>query len=131
MQQGKSVTLTNWLAGAFLAQWFDTTTGQRLNDTQATTTNGTLTLALPDFREDLVGIVFPPPSLSAVGVTGDGAFQFRLDSEPGGQYTIERSAGLPAWVPFLTVTNLTGTWIQLDTTAGTNSHSFFRALRNN
>src|SRR5206468_1732554 len=68
LQQGKPVTLTNWSAGTFLAQWFVPATGQRLGDTQATTTNGILTLALPDFREDLAGVVYPPPSLAALGI---------------------------------------------------------------
>ena len=131
LQQNKAVTLTNWPAGTFLAQWFDPATGQRLGDTQSTTTNRILTLPLPDFREDLAGVVHPPPSLTAVGVSGTGNFQFQLDSEPDGQYVIDRSADLPAWTPFLTVTNITGTWIQLDTTAATNSRSFFRAHRNN
>src|SRR5216117_2229091 len=60
LQQGKSVTLTNWPVGTFLAQWFDPATGQRLSDTQATTSNGSLTLPLPELREDLDGVVYPP-----------------------------------------------------------------------
>jgi hypothetical protein len=131
LQQNKSVTLTNWPAGTFLAQWFDPATGQRLSDTQSTATNGIVTLPLPDFREDLAGAVYPPPFLTAVGDSGAGNFQFRLDSEPGGQYVIDRSADLSEWTWFLTVTNITGTWFQLDTAAATNDHGFFRARRNN
>jgi hypothetical protein len=130
LKQAKSVILTNWPAGAFLAQWFNPTTGQRLNDTQATTTNGTLTLVLPDFRDDIAGIVYLPPSLAALGITPNGEFQFRLDSEPGGQYLIEKSADLSAWTAFQPVTNITGTWFQLDTAAATVSHSYYRARRN-
>jgi hypothetical protein len=106
-------------------------TGQRLGDTQAATTNGILTLPLPDFREDLAGVVYPPPSLTALGIDGNDAFQFRLDSEPGGNYVIDRSVDLSAWTQFLTVTNLTGTGLQLDASAATNHRSFFRARWNN
>jgi len=125
------VTLTNWPFGRFLAQWFVPATGQRLGDTQGTTANGILTLPLPDFREDLAGVVYPPPSLAALGIDANGAFRFRLDSEPGGEYTIDRSDDLSAWSLFLTMTNSTGTGFQLDNTTATNSQSFFRARRNN
>jgi len=127
LQQQKSVTLTNWPAGAFLAQWFDPATGQRLSDTQATTTNGNLTLALPDFREDLAGVVYPPPKLQAVGVDGSNTFQFRLDSEPGGRYVIEKTFELTNWINDVTVTNLQGTMLLFD--SATNLQVFFRARR--
>src|SRR5207249_9180476 len=131
LQQAKSVTLTNWPVGSFLAQWFVPTTAQRLGDTQGTATNGILTLLLPDFREDLAGIVYPPSSLAALGIDTNGAFQFRLDSEPGDGYVIDQSGDLFAWTLFLNVTNSSGTGLQFDQTAATNSHSFFRARRNN
>jgi len=131
LQQAKSVTLTNWPVGSFLAQWFVPATAQRLGDTQGTATNGILTLLLPDFREDLAGVVYPPPSLAALGIEANGAFQFRLDSEPGDGYVIDQSGDLFAWTLFLNVTNSSGTGLQFDKTAATNSHSFFRARRNN
>ena len=128
LQQGKSLTLSNWTSGPFLAQWFDPATAQRLNDTQATTTNGNLTLPLPEFREDLAAALYPPPSLLAIGFAGDRAFHFRLDSEPGGPCVIEKSPNLSAWASFLTVTNFTGLRFLLDSTA-TNNGEFYRARR--
>jgi len=130
LQQGKRVELTNWPAGTFLAQWFDPPTGMRLGDTQATTTNSVLTLPLPNFREDLAGVVYPPPGLAALRLTDRGEFQFRTDSEPGGRYTIEKSADFSGWITFLAVTNIMGTSLQFDATAGTSSHGFYRARRN-
>jgi hypothetical protein len=127
LQQQKSVTLTNWPAGAFLAQWFDPVTGQRLSDTQSSTTNGNLTLPLPDFREDLAGVVYPPPMLHAVGLDGSGVFQFRLDSEPGGRYVIEKSFELTNWMSGVTVTNFQGSMFLFD--FATNLQMFFRARR--
>jgi hypothetical protein len=127
LQQGKSVTLTNWPAGKFHAEWYDPATGAPAGFSQATTTNGSLTLPLPDFREDLAGIVYPPPVLTAVCVDGVGSFQFKLDSETGGQYLIEKSADLATWIPFLTVTNSQGTLLLADWSTKTNSREFFRA----
>ena len=131
LQQSKEVKLTNWPPGTYLTQWFDPASGQRLRDTQATTTNAMLSLPLPDYREDLAGIVYPPPLLTALEPAAAGDFQFRLDSEPGGEYAIEKSADLSAWTWLLTVTNFADMTLEFDTATSTNSRSFFRARRDN
>src|SRR5208282_2752625 len=79
LQHGQSVTLTNWPAGNFFADWYDPVTGTNAGYTQASTTNGSLTLPLPDFSEDLAGVVHPPATLMALGMAPADAFQFRLD----------------------------------------------------
>ena len=108
LQQGQTVILTNWPAGGFLAEWYDPATAAQLGLTVATSTNGSLTLPLPGFREDLAAIVYPPPRLTALGFSGSNGFQMRLDSETGGQYWLHKSADLSAWVPLFSVTNASG-----------------------
>ena len=130
LQQGQRVIMTNWPVGGFFAGWYDPASAAFLGMTQAATTNGSLALPLPDFSEDLVGIVYPPPVLTAMNVDGVGSFQFNLDSETGGKYLIEKSTNLAAWVPFLTVTNNQGTLRLDDWSAKTNSRAFFRVKQN-
>jgi hypothetical protein len=67
LQQGQTVTLTQWPSGRFFAEWYDPATGRGLGTNQGIATNTTLTLTLPDYREDLAGIIYPPPSLSVLG----------------------------------------------------------------
>jgi hypothetical protein len=131
LQQGQTIVLSNWPPGEFFAEWYDPATGTNAGYSHACATNGLLTLPLPDFSADLAGIVYPPPRLTAGGVSPTGGFQFRLDSETGGQYLIQKSSDLFNWLPFLDVTNTTGTIILTDPSAGTNGHSFFRAWKAN
>jgi len=131
IQQAQTVTLTNWPAVGFIAEWYDPATAASLGTFQATTRNGGLALALPDYAEDLVAIVYPPPRLTPVGASPTYGFQFQLDSETGGHYVIQRSFDLASWLPFLDITNTTGTVLLTDPSAGTNAQSFFRASRGN
>jgi hypothetical protein len=130
LQQGQTVKLTNWPAGPFVAEWFDPLSAAFLGLTEAVTTNGTLRLPLPDFSEDLAGIVYPPPALTPLGRDQTGAFQFRLDSETGGRYLIQTSSDLSTWTTYRTVTNETGALPLFDPSAATNSRAFFRAKQN-
>lgn len=130
LQQGQMVILTNWPAGSFYAEWYDPVTAACVGYTRATTTNGNLALPLPDFREDLAGIVYPPPAMRTAGVDQAGAFQFQLDSETGGKYFIEKSADLSTWTIFLTITNDQGTLPLTDPSAKMNLRTFFRARQN-
>jgi hypothetical protein len=54
---GQILTLKDWPAGRFAAQWFDPATGAEAATTVGTTVAGTLVLPLPDFQDDLVGVV--------------------------------------------------------------------------
>ena len=94
------MTLTNWPPGKFLADWYDPLTGTNAGSTRAITTNGSLTLPLPDFSEDLAGVVHPPATLTALGMGPASTFQFRLDSETGGNYLIQKSPDLLTWLDF-------------------------------
>ena len=129
-QHGQSVTLTNWPAGRFLADWYDPATGTNTGSTQASTTNGSLTLPLPEFSEDLAGVVHPPATLMALGMEPAGAFHFRLDTETGGNYLIQKSTNLLTWLDFQGVSNTTGTLSLFDSVAGTSPQAFFRAKQN-
>jgi hypothetical protein len=127
LQQGQMVILTNWPAGRFYADWYDPATGTNAGYSQAATTNGSLTLRLPDFREDLAGIVYPPPVLTATGMDNAGSFRFNFDSETGGRYLIEQSADLAIWTDYLNITNSLGTLPLVDETARMTARRFFRA----
>lgn len=63
--RGGTLTLSNWPPGTFRADWYDAATAAEMGATTAATSNGLLTLRLPDFREDaaarLVAVVPPPP----------------------------------------------------------------------
>lgn len=61
VQAGQTLTLPDWPAGRFRAQWFDPIRGQQAGSTMATTQNGKLTFAVPEFAEDLAVIVAPAP----------------------------------------------------------------------
>ena len=98
--------------------------------TEAVTANGSLTFPLPDFSEDLAGIVYPPPTLTSLGIDGTHTYQFEFNSETGGRYYIERSTNLLSWTPFLALTNNLGTLLLTDPSVKTNARAFFRAKQN-
>ncbi|HLZ53001.1 MAG TPA: cellulase family glycosylhydrolase, partial [Verrucomicrobiae bacterium] len=75
LQHAQTVTMTNWPAGNFFAEWYDPATGTNISLSRASTTNGSLTLSLPDYSEDLAGIVYPPPTVAALGMMPPGTFQ--------------------------------------------------------
>jgi hypothetical protein len=127
LQHGQSLILTNWLPGRFWADWYDPSTGTNVASTQALATNGVLTLPMPDFSEDLAGILHPPATLTALGMGSAKAFQFRLDSETGGNYLVQKSTDLLTWLDFQGVSNSTGTFVLTDSMAGTSRQSLFRA----
>jgi len=128
-QAGQSVLLTNWPAGNYYAEWYDPGTAARVGCTQASTTNNGLNLPLPAFSEDLAGIVYPPPLLTAAANPA-GGLVVRLDSETGGQYVIEQSPDLSTWSTFLVITNVLGSTNLAVTAPATNAHAFFRARQN-
>ena len=131
IQHAQTVTLTNWPAGRFIAEWYAPATGATLGTSQATTRNGGLALALPDYAEDIAAVVHPPPRLTPLGISSTDGFQFQLDSETGGHYLIQESFDLVSWWPFLAITNTSGTIFLTDPSAGTNAQSFFRASTGN
>ncbi len=125
--QGATITLTQWPAGPFYAAWYEPTNGANRGLTLAVSSNGNLTLPVPDFREDLAAIVHPPPSLTPLGTPDTGGFPLRLDSETGGSYDLVRSTNLWTWQTLLTVTNTRGTLFLTDSNAP-NPAAFYRVL---
>jgi hypothetical protein len=59
---GQSLRLTGWPAGRYTAVWFNPSTGDRIATTTGTAREDLLTLPLPDFGDDLAGIVSPAPA---------------------------------------------------------------------
>jgi hypothetical protein len=110
-------------------EWYDPATAKSAGHGQAVTTNSLLALSLPEFREDLAGILYPPPALRALDQNPAGAFQFELGSETGGQYAVQESVDLATWAPFLSVTNVTGTTILADPASVARERRFFRAVQ--
>ena len=53
--------VANWPAGRVSVEWMDAATGRQVNRSTATATGGSLILALPEFAEDLAGIVRASP----------------------------------------------------------------------
>jgi hypothetical protein len=129
LQHAQTLTLTNWPAGRFFADWYDPATGAPLGNSQTTTVNGGLALPLPDYSADLAAVLYPPPRFSPVNVAGTNGFQFLLNSETGGHYLIQQSFDLVHWAPYLNVTNATGAMVLSIPSGGTNGVSFFRAFR--
>lgn len=125
-QTGQQIVLTNWPAGSFLAEWRDPLTATNLATTLGTTTNGILMLRLPPFVEDLAGIIFPQPRLRVAGVDQDHLL-LELESETGGAYTLDQSADLTNWTPFLSLTNHRGVSSLRAPLQG--PRTFFRARR--
>jgi hypothetical protein len=131
VQHATALTLTNWPGGPFITEWYAPATGARLGRMQASTTNGDLIIALPDYTEDLIAVIFPPPILTAVGLSTNNAFELRLNSELGGRYFIQASLNLLDWATVLTVTNTTGNILIAVPVDGTNAFSFYRAQKIN
>ncbi|HTV41489.1 MAG TPA: DUF5060 domain-containing protein [Candidatus Sulfotelmatobacter sp.] len=128
-QQGQTVTLTDWPAGTYYAQWYDPSSATPLGLSQGTATNGNLVLPLPGFSVDLAGVIFPAPRLVLPAISQNGTLQFQLTSEVGGVYTIEQSDDLSTWTPLVQVTNQTGV-MEINPIPLTNSALFFRAEQN-
>jgi hypothetical protein len=130
VQHNTTVTLSNWPPGGFVAEWYSPTAGTSLGLSRGAATNGNLALSLPDFTEDLAGIVYSPPRFETLGCSVSNGFQTLFSSETGGRYEIQRSFDLSTWNSFLTVTNTTGSML-VDAPFYTNSRSFFRAQKLN
>jgi hypothetical protein len=130
LQQGSSAVMSNWPSGKFFAEWYDPARGTNAGYSQAWATNGTLSLPLPDYSADLAGIVYPPPTLTPLGLNGAAAFKFKLLSETGGIYLIEQSPDLSLWTTVSTVTNVTGALTLTNPGPATQGKMFFRAQRN-
>ncbi len=127
LQQGQTVGLTNWPAGTYYAEWYDPAFGTNVDKTSSVTTNKLLTLPVPDFREDLAGIVYASPVLRSAALNSTNAVRFTLDSETGGSYEIENSINLTNWTSSLSVTNTTGSMLIYAPLSLDQPRNFFRA----
>ncbi|HVU27333.1 MAG TPA: DUF5060 domain-containing protein [Verrucomicrobiae bacterium] len=130
LQHGQTVTMTNWPPGEFFAEWYNPADATLVGMTEAVATNGSLTLTLPDFSEDLAGIVYPPPTLFVSRASTGGILEMQLDSETGGRYFIEESTDLSHWTTLFSVTNVTGMLTFQDSIQSNNSCLFYRARQN-
>ena len=131
VHHGQTVILTNWPAGRFYAEWYDPATATPLGITQATSSHGGLGLPMPDYREDLAALVYQQPRLTPTGLSSTNSFQFKLESETGGNYVIQQSGDLNNWSMYLSLTNSTGTTFLTGPAVASSSNRFFRAIRPN
>jgi len=129
LQPGQTLTLTNWPAGDYLAEWYDPATANLAGHSRAATSNGALVLTLPGFQADLAGIIYPPSKLTPFGRDPQGAFQFQFESEMGGRYWIETSSDLTDWFSILFLTNSAGTSVVTDAGAAGSPCRFYRATQ--
>jgi hypothetical protein len=113
VQHAQTVTLTNWPAGNFIAEW------QQSGASDARLHRRPCCNRLSSAHAH------------AAGFSSSDGFQFRLNSETGGQYLIQKSSDLFNWTPFSGITNTTGTMILIDPSIETNTRSFFRAMKTN
>jgi len=131
VQHSETITLTNWPAGKFIAEWFDPATAAPLGITQTVASDGGLVLTMPDYTEDLAAVVYQPPRLIPSVYAPTNGFQFKLVSETGGRYLIQQSLDLVNWLPYLSLTNSTGTSLLTEPLKATDSQRYFRALQAN
>jgi hypothetical protein len=127
LQTGQAITLTNWPIGDYVARWYDPATALDAGTTRASTTNGALTLHLPDFSSDLAGVLYPPPRLASPHVNPEGVFAFSFESEACGMYDVEISSNLTDWVRFGRLTNTAGSQMVTDTSPAKAASRYFRA----
>jgi hypothetical protein len=129
VQSGQWIHLTNWPAGSFVVRWHEPASGAVLATTRGDTTNGLLSLRLPDYSEDLVGVLLHPPRLSVVDAAPDTGFRFRVESEPGGRFVVERSSSPGVWKDWREIVNGPGEEVVADPGAGVVEPGFYRARR--
>lgn len=127
LQQGQTVSLTNWPAGTYYAEWYDPAFGTNISKTSSVTTNSLLRLPVPNFREDLTAVVYASPVLRSAVINSDHAVQFTFDSETGGSYVIENSTDLTNWTTYNVVTNNEGSMLISALVSLQQPRNFFRA----
>jgi len=57
---GKTFTLLSWTSGPVRAEWYRPVDGSHVGSTSADATGGSATIPIPDFNEDLVGVIRSP-----------------------------------------------------------------------
>ncbi|MEI6077242.1 MAG: DUF5060 domain-containing protein [Verrucomicrobiota bacterium] len=62
LQHSQIITLTNWPTGDYITAWYSPASGDSVASSQVVASNGNLILTLPDFTEDLAGILLPLPT---------------------------------------------------------------------
>jgi hypothetical protein len=103
-----SITLSNWPAGNWHALWYHATNAVGLGQTAGATTNGVLTLPLPEFSEDLVGRIVREFAVQASVGSGDGTIRVAIVGDPGLDYELEGSTNLMSWSQVGTTSNAVG-----------------------
>lgn len=129
LQADAFLRLAQWPDGEYIAEWHDPANGNRVGATRSITTNGVLRLPLPPFREDLAGVLLPPPRLEPVPGPGTGTFQFRLQGETGGEYFVETSTNLSTWDALDETPRQTGATVSVVPEGAARERGFFRARK--
>jgi len=100
--------LSNWPAGTWHALWYHATNAVGLGQTVGATTNGLLTLPLPEFSEDLVGRIVREFSVRASMGSGHGTIRVAIVGDSGLDYELEGSTNLTVWSRVGTASNAVG-----------------------
>lgn len=103
-----SITLSNWPAGTWHALWYHATNAVALEPTVGATTNGILTIPLPEFSEDLVGRIVREFSVRASMGSGHGTVRVAIVGDSGLDYELEGSTNLTVWSRVGTASNAVG-----------------------
>jgi len=127
-QTSQQITLSNWVDGSFIAEWYYPSNGLYAGTTRSAAANRLLTLPLPEFREDLAGIVYPLPRFLVAGLESANP-KFEFLSETGGRYVLHRSQDLITWDAEALITNTTGRYLFIAPTGAVEVPSFFRAVQ--
>jgi hypothetical protein len=106
--QGVSVTLSNWPSGTWHALWYHATNAAGAGQTLGTTTDGRLTLPLPEFSEDLVGRLVREFAVQAAVGASPGTVRVAVVGDRGLEYELEGTTNLEGWSQVGTVSNALG-----------------------
>jgi len=127
-RQGR-VTLRRMPPGAYRAVWHDPQSAARVGETTATASGDTLVVPLPEFSEDLAGILtrMRDVSLEAPRWSPGAGFECELRSADAGHYTVEASSDFERWLSLEAVHTADGAALYRDTGAATMPRRFYRA----
>lgn len=104
-QHNQSITLTAWVPGSYVVQWFRPLDGSWISETAGTTTNQLLRLPLPDYAEDLAGVLQPVPTLNGIQRNSHSGVTMSISNTVDFPVSILRTREGADWERWLEITN--------------------------
>jgi len=99
---------SNWPSGAWHAFWYHATNAALMGHATGATTNGVLTLPLPEFSEDLVGRIIREFAVQASFGQSPGVVRVAIVGDPGLDYELEAATNFAVWSRMGAVSNAVG-----------------------